>query len=270
MSELVLYENDERVTIITLNRPDKLNSLNKELRHALTAALRKAEADAATRVVLRRASGRSFCVGYDISGDPSMTSWKHDPLKWHDYLRECLAFEMLPWDLKKPVIAAVQGHALGGGCELVMFCDLTIAADNAQFGEPEIRFSQAGPAIVAPWIIGLKRARELLYFGDMIDAETALKIGMVNRVVPLDQLAAASLKYAKRLSLIAPEALAFAKLSVNRGAEAGGFRAAMDAGLDIVAPLYAAKTEVGMKFQEIKAKDGLGAALKWRSGQFKE
>jgi enoyl-CoA hydratase/carnithine racemase len=267
---LVLSETDELVTIVTLNRPDKLNAINKELRHELTDALQRADADEKTSVVLLRAAGRSFCVGYDIGPGNVDESMRHDTLKWHSFLRECLAMEMLPWDMKKPVVAAVQGHALGGGCELAMFCDLTIAADNAQFGEPEIRFSTAGPAIVAPWLIGFKRARELIYFGDNIDAKTALDLGVVNRVVPADELASVSLKYAKRLSLISPEALVAAKLAINRGADAAGLRNALNAGLDVVSPLYAAKTAMGAKFQEIKAKDGLGAALKWRSGQFKE
>ena len=90
--------------------------------------------------------------------------------------------------MRKPVIACVQGHALGGGCEITMFCDITIAADNALFGEPEVRFSDVGPAIVMPWLIGYKKARELLYIGDMIDAEEAQQLGMVNRIVPLAEL----------------------------------------------------------------------------------
>jgi enoyl-CoA hydratase len=268
---LVLYETDERVGIVTLNRPAKLNAISKDLRVAAVEAFRRADDDPSTSVVLLRGAGRSFCVGYDIGGnDPEKDKWRHDALKWHSHLRESLAFEMTPWDMKKPVIASVQGHALGGGCELAMLCDLTVAADNAQFGEPEIRFSDAGPAIVMPWIIGFKKARELLYFGDSIDAKTALELGMVNRVVPLADLPAASLKYAKRLSLISPEALALTKLSINRGADAGGFRNALNAGLDIVAPLYAARTEFGEKFHAITQKDGLGAALKWRAEQFKE
>jgi enoyl-CoA hydratase/carnithine racemase len=270
MTELVLNENDERVTIVTLNRPEKLNAINKDLRTALDEALRRADADGSTSVVLLRAAGRSFCVGYDIGDAGEVESWRHDTLKWHAYLRDCLDLEMRPWDMKKPVIAAVQGHALGGGCELAMFCDLTIAADDAQFGEPEIRFSTAGPAIVMPWLVGYKKARELLYFGDSIDAPTALDLGLVNRVVPAGDLAAASLKYAKRLSLISPEALTATKLAVNRGADAAGFRNALNAGLDIVSPLYATKTEMGAKFQEIKAREGLGAALRWRGAQFKE
>lgn len=272
MSEpVVIYGVDERVGIITMNRPDKLNAINLDLKTGLTAAFKQADDDPATSVVLLRAAGRSFCVGYDIGGnDPKREAWKHDAMKWHERLRESVKFELAPWDMKKPVIAQVQGHALGGGCELAMTCDITIAADTAMFGEPEIRFSNVGPAIVLPWFIGLKKARELLYLGDMIDAQAALALGMVNRVVPAAELESAALKFAKRMTLVSPEALYCAKLSINRGAEAAGFRNAINVGVDVASPLYAAQTEAGMKFKEIAAKDGLGAALKWRGDQFKE
>src|SRR5215831_2081889 len=221
---LVLYAIDEKVGIITLNRPDKLNAISHELQHALTETFSRADADAATSVVLLRAEGRSFCAGYDISArEPGTDDWRSDPTKAHDHLRPQLEFEMVPWAMKKPVIASVQGHVMGGGCELVMLCDLTIAAVNATFGEPEVRFSSVGPAIVMPMIIGYKKARELLYFGDTIDARTALDLGMVNRVVPVAELREASLRYAKRLSLISPEALYATKRAVNRGADAAGF-----------------------------------------------
>ncbi len=168
MSELLVhYETDGKVGIITMDRPAKLNAMNPELKEQLQKAFETADADAATSVVVLRAEGRSFCVGYDISGgDPSRAAWRNDALKWHDSLNKSLHFEMMPWYMRKPIIASVQGHAMGGGCELAMFCDLTICADNAIFGEPEIRFSSTGPGIVMPWIIGYKKARELLYFGD--------------------------------------------------------------------------------------------------------
>ena len=161
--DLVFYETYGSVGIITLNRPAKLK--------------------------------RSFCAGYDIgSPDLSRDSWQHDALRWHAHLTPQLASEMMPWYMRKPVIASVQGHAVGGGCELTMYCDLTIAAANAMFGEPEVRFSNTGPGIVMPWIIGYKRSRELLYFGDMIDAETALRIGMINQIVTVHQQCEATLK----------------------------------------------------------------------------
>ncbi|HWB50497.1 MAG TPA: enoyl-CoA hydratase/isomerase family protein [Stellaceae bacterium] len=270
--DIVLYTADDKVGIITLNRPDKLNAISHELQHALTAAFATADADPATSVVLLRAEGRSFCAGYDIGAkpEPGADDWRSDPGKAHAHLAPQLDFEMAPWLMKKPVVAAVQGHVLGGGCELVMLCDITIAADNATFGEPEVRFSAVGPAIVMPMIIGYKKARELLYFGDQIDAKTALDLGMVNRVVPLVELREASLKYAKRLSLISPEALYATKRAVNRAADAAGFRTALYAGLDVCGPLYATTTELGAKFREIAMTEGVPAAVRWRSAQFRE
>ena len=270
--DIVLYEVDDKVGIITLNRPDKLNAISHELQHALTEAFAKADVDPATSVVLLRAEGRSFCAGYDIGAkpEPGVPDWRGNPTTAHAHLAPQLEFEMAPWLMRKPVIASVQGHVLGGGCELVMLCDMTIAADNATFGEPEVRFSAVGPAIVMPMIIGYKKARELLYFGDTIDAQAALALGMVNRVVPLPELREASLRWAKRLSLISPEALYAAKRAVNRGADAAGFRTALYAGLDVVGPLYATKTEFGQRFREIVAREGVPAAVRWRAAQFKE
>jgi len=267
---LVLYDADDKVSIITLNRPEKLNAISAELQQQLTDAFASADTDAATSVVLLRAEGRSFCAGYDISAkEPGADDWRSDAAKAHEHLRPQMKFEMLPWMMKKPVIASVQGHVMGGGCELVMLCDLTIAADNASFGEPEVRFSSVGPAIVMPMIIGYKKARELLYFGDTIDARTALDLGMVNRVVPVAELREASQRYAKRLSLISPEALYATKRAVNRGADAAGFRTALYAGLDILAPLYATKTELGQKFRDIVSSEGVPAAVRWRAAQFR-
>jgi len=267
---VVLYEADDKVSIITLNRPEKLNAISPELMRQLLDAFARADDETVTSVVLLRAEGRSFCAGYDIGAGPANPEWRSDPIKAHKHLAPQLVFEMTPWNMTKPVIAAVQGHVMGGGCELVMLCDLTIAADNASFAEPEVRFSSVGPAIVMPAIIGYKKARELLYFGDAIDAETALRLGMVNRIVPLAELREKSLAWAKRLSLISPEALYATKLAINRGADAAGFTNRIQAGLEAVAPLYATKTELGQRFREIAAAEGVPAAVRWRAAQFRE
>ena len=268
--QLVTYATDGRVGIVSLNRPDKLNAISPELKRTLMERFHEADRDPATSVVELRAERRSLCAGYAIGPNPARAARRGNALAWHASLTDDVALEMTPWDMVKPVIASVQGHCLGGGCELMMMCDLTVAADDALFGEPEIRFSNVGPALIMPFVIGLKRARELLYLGDPIDAQTALQYGMVNRVVPRADLAAATMKLARRLALISPEALAGTKLAVNRGADAAGFRNAIRAGLDVLAALYAARTEVGMKFDEIREKEGLGAALRWRAAQFAE
>lgn len=267
---LVTYDTDGRVSVVTLNRPEKLNAISGELMRELVAALRQAEDDMATSVVVLRGEGRSFCVGYDVGGGFELGGrWQDPALNWYDELKRALDLELMPWQLAKPVVASVQGYVLGGGCELSLFCDLTIAADDAKFGEPEIRFSNSGPGFVLPWIVGPKRAREMLYFGDMIDAEKALEIGMINRIVPRDKLVEETLRYAHRLAMVDPEALVMTKRSINRGLDAAGFRRAMEAGLDTIAPLYAAKTEYGQEFMAIAGRDGLGAALKWRAAHFK-
>jgi enoyl-CoA hydratase/carnithine racemase len=187
-----------------------------------------------------------------------------------DDMRFYMEWERSIFEFPKPIIAAVHSYCLAGACEVMMLCDLAVAADDARFGEPEIRFSNVGPALIMPFIIGFKRAREILYLGDPIDAQTALAYGMVNRVVKRADLQAATIKFARRMALMSPEALMATKLAINRGADAAGFRNAIRSGLDVLAGLYAARTEVGTKFDELREKEGLGAALRWRADQFKD
>jgi len=194
--QFVLYETDEKVSIITLNRPDKLNAISSVVKEQIIAAFARADDDPNTTVIVLRANGRSFSAGFDIghSPDRGKDSGAADPNVWDATLHRSLDFGLAPWSLKKPVIASVQGHVLGGGCELVLMCDLTIAADDARFGEPEVRFSHIGPVMAMPWFVGLKRARELLFFGDTIDAKTALEFGMINRVVLAAELREATIR----------------------------------------------------------------------------
>src|SRR5947208_15169839 len=123
---LVTYSVDGRVGIVSMNRGDKLNAISGELKKALMERLVEADDDPATNVVVLRAEGRSFGAGYDISPNPARAARKGNGLAWHESLTEDVALEMTPWDMLKPVIASVQGHCLGGSCELMMMCDLKI------------------------------------------------------------------------------------------------------------------------------------------------
>ena len=202
---------------ITLDRAAKLNAINAEMKDQIIDAFAQADKDPTTSVIVLRAEGRSFSAGFDIGMSPDRGKIPARPIRIPG-TRCCTAAsisECRPGP-RPSRYRLVQGHVLGGGCELTMMCDLTIAADDAKFGEPEVRFSHLGPLMVMPWIIGLKRAREMLFFGDMIDANTALQFGMVNRVVPAAELRSATLKYAKRLALISPEALRWGKRVINR------------------------------------------------------
>jgi enoyl-CoA hydratase len=271
MAELVKYRVDDKIAYVTLNRPEKLNALSFQFKNEIIAAIVKADKDPAVTVIVLNAEGRAFSVGFDIGGGGAeRDKGRDDPLHWEGPLHNSLEMALAPWSATKPVIASVQGYVLGGGCELAMMCDLTIAADDAKFGEPEVRFSHVGPVVVMPWIVGLKRARELLYFGDMIDAKTALDFGMINRIVPRDELEEYTSRYARRLALIDPVALRWGKRSVNRSAEIAGMRAALEAGVDGLVSLYAAKTSVGQEFDRLVREQGLKAALDWRAKQFKE
>jgi enoyl-CoA hydratase len=271
VGELVKYRVEDKIGFVTLNRPEKLNALNFPFKQEIIAAIEQADRDPDVSVIVLNAEGRAFSVGFDIGGSgPDRDKGRDDPLHWDPPLHNSLEMALAPWTASKPVVASVQGYVLGGGCEIAMMCDLTLASDDAKFGEPEVRFSHVGPVVVMPWIIGLKRAKELLYFGDMIDAQIALSFGMINRVVPRDELVEYTKSYAKRLALIDPVALRWGKRSINRGAETAGMRTALETGVDGLVALYAAKTEVGKEFDRLVREQGLKAALDWRANQFKE
>ena len=183
-------------------------------------------------------------------------------------LKDCADFEFSPWDCSKPVIAMVRGWCLAGSCELAMMCCITYASETARFGEPEIRFSTAPPALVMPWLVGLKKARELLYTGDTIDAEEAWRIGMVNRVVSDDALEAETMRYARRAAAISLEGLQTTKAAINRGAEIAGIRNAVAYGVEVGGALDAVQTEQYRQFEAVKREKGLSAAIRWRESQF--
>ncbi len=267
--EVALYETDGAVAVITMNRPEKRNALSPDLKARLIELFRTAEGDDEIAVVVLRGAGKTFCAGADVSPSPEKEARKGDGLKTYANHRKTLDFHFTPWSLAKPVIASIQGHAMGAGCELAMMCDMSIAADTAIIGEPEIRFASIGSAVIMPWIIGHKRARQLLYFGDTITAERAEQIGMINLVVPEADLEAETIKFANRLALVGRETLGAVKHAVNRGIEAQGIHAGMEAGVDIVGLIHTSKIESDEKFYEIVNKEGPAAAFRWRNAQFK-
>ena len=268
MATEVLYEADQRIAHIQINRPDAMNSLNPPLMAALSNALRRADEDPSVSVIILGGSGSHFGAGYDLKFDWGAAYGGRGPMHTRKMLAELVAFEFTPWDCSKPVIARVRGYCLAGSCELAMMCCVTFASDSALFGEPEIRFSTAPPAVIMPWIVGLKKARELLYTGDIIDAQEALEVGMINRVFPDDQLDAEVDRYARRAATISLEALQTTKASINRGAEIAGLRQAIHLGVELGGILDATETEQYRTFSEIREQQGLSAAIRWRESQF--
>src|SRR4029450_8451457 len=171
-------------------------------------------------------------------------------------------------DCPKPVIAQVHGYALAGGLELAMACDLVVAAEGTKLGEPEIRYGSAPVRRLLPYLIGQKKTRELLLTGDLIDALEAERIGLVNRVVPGDRLAAEVDALADRLARVDPDVMAPTKLMLNRAMDAAGFAAAVEMGLDLQS--FINMSEASRAFDQIVRRDGLKAALAWRDARYDE
>ena len=260
---LVLREPTPWGVRLTLNRPDKLNALNAELRDELTAAIAAAASDDRVRVIAIAGAGRAFCSGYDLSEEQPATG-----LGWRDVLGRDVAATLAVLHCPKPVIAQVHGYAIAGGLELAMACDLIVAADEARLGEPEIRFGSAPVTLLMPFVIGQKKTRELLLTGDLIDAREAERIGLLNRVVNTDRLAAEVDALADRLARVPPDVMAPTKLMLNRAMDAAGFAAAVEMGLDLQA--FVNMSETARAFDSIVRSAGLKAALAWRDERYDE
>ena len=207
-----------KVGIVTLNRPKALNALNDQLMDELGAALKAFDADPAIGCIIVTGSERAFAAGADIA---AMAKYSFVDVYGGDYITR-------NWEtirsIRKPVIAAVSGFALGGGCELAMMCDFIIAADNAKFGQPEIKIGVipgAGGTQRLPRAVGKSKAMDMALTGRMMDATEAERAGLVSRVVPYDKLADEALGAALVIADFSQLAVMAAKESVNRAFESG-------------------------------------------------
>ena len=266
MTDVVLYESRAPVARITLNRPDKLNALSAEVVDQLDASLRRAAAADDVKVVVLTGAGRAFSAGYDLSEEASDQPANAD--QWRTVLARDVEVTMQLWRFPKPTIAAVRGWCIAGGCELAMACDLIIAAEDARFGEPEIRYGSGPVTLLMPFLIGQKKTNELLFTGDVIDAQEALRIGLVNRVVAPDELEAAVEAMAAKIAPAPLPVLRHTKLALLRAYEASGLPQAVAANLDISAILNAAEAPEQREFDTIVRRDGLKAALQWRDARY--
>ncbi len=263
----LLYEIDDRVAIITINRPDKMNALSMELCAEMREAVKAADADDNVRVVVVTGTGgRAFSAGYDLGEEESEIHGIEDGTK---RLNHDLDFTYSVWNCSKPTIAMIDGYCLAGGLEFAQMHDIRYASEDSRFAVIETRFSAGVATMAMPWIIG-PLARELIYTGDMIDAETALRIGLVNRVFPKDQLRAEVMKIAHRMSRVAMAALKWNKRAINHTYETMGFRAALAYAVEACAIMDSVGTPEMKKFDEIRKEQGLQEALKWRKELFAE
>jgi enoyl-CoA hydratase len=173
-------------------------------------------------------------------------------------------------DCPKPVIASVQSYCLAGGTDLMLACDLAVAADDAYFGYVDIRFGSGVVSMLLPWVVGVRTAKELLFTGeDRISAEDALRIGMVNRVVPRDELDDATMALAEEIAKNEPFVIQMTKRALNRAWDVAGFRAAMAANTELDVLIETTNLPARDEFRRITSEQGLKAAIAWRDARFR-
>ena len=261
------FETIDSVARITLNRPERANALNQTMLAEIGQAMDEAERSDAVRAIVVRGAGAVFSSGFDLK--EQMERRPSGVAEWRPILRKDFDAVMRFWHCPKPTIAAVRGPCLAGACELALACDLTIAAEDAFFGEPELKFGAGIVVMILPWIVGPKVAKEIILTGaDRIGAARAREIGMINRVVPAAELDEAALHLARHIAAIDPGLVKHTKRAINGAMEAQGMLAALEAALEIDLGIEGEGSPDKVQFMDIARREGLKAALTWRDARF--
>ncbi len=263
--ETVLCEIKGNVGIITLNRPRVLNAISEQLTYDLYDALDAFEKNKDVRAIVLTGANQNFSAGVDLKEVFDVpTPIGEEPSEiWREHLDTLLRVSLKMWDLKKPVIAAVDGYALGGAADWVFSADIAIASDKAVIGEPEIRFGAAPPTLMMPWIVGMRKAKELLFTGDSVDAIEGHRIGIFNRVVPQDQLLDEAVALAEKMAQIPESALKITKVTINKIYEMMNIKESLDYNLEAAIAMFFLNKEsdIAGVSKAIK-EEGLGNFLK--------
>ena len=271
--QTVLYEKIDNIARITLNRPQKRNAQDYQLILELDEAIKEAERDDEVRVVILAGAGPSFSSGHDLSGMgregerafSRMGGEDHRRFEQEVFVDKCLYIR----GLRKPTIAQVQGHCIAAGMMLACMCDLIVASEDARFSNPVVRMAASAAEIpVEAWELGIRKAKELLFTGDAIDAQEARRLGMVNRVVPRDRLEAEVMEMARRIALMPPVALAITKESLNRTQDIQGFHLSTLAHFD--AHMLAHGSNETAEFMGRSTGKGLKGFLETRDSAFRD
>ena len=264
--ETISLEREGPLAILTLNRPQKLNALSEQVFAEVRDALQACEGDEAVRAMIITGAGKAFSAGFDIAPREKPRTTVQD---WRDHAKDGNETWLRIWRSRLPVVAAVNGYCLGGGCDLSMTCDYTIAADTAEFGEPEIEFCSSPIFMIMPWVIGMKHTKELLLLGERVSAAEAHRMGLANRVVPAADLMAEARKVALRMARLPAIAMKQNKEVINRAYDMRGLLANLDYGAEMFCLTSMAQSPEGMEFRKIAREQGLKAAIRWRDERFK-
>lgn len=261
------------VSRLTLNRPEKRNALNNQLRGEIFATLEANDRDPDIRVTILRGAGAAFCSGYDLSADNSVGQPYHTAGGLGQWSRHVVDGWFRIWDLAKPVIAQVHGWCLAGGSELATACDLVYVADDARIGYPPVRLMSPPDMQFHPWTMGLRPAMEAMLTGDPMSGHEAAACGWANRAWPADRLEAEVLAVAERVAKLPSELAAINKRSVHRAMEIMGLRAAVRAGTELQALAFqtaASKAYMSRFRRDGESVSGLLSERDARFGDYRE
>jgi enoyl-CoA hydratase len=270
--DYIMLEQDQGVATITLNRPEKHNALSQALLAELRTALDGIDTDKDTRVLVITGAGRqAFSTGFDLNPRELTSDAPLDEADWNRHIKLNFDTFMRIWNLRQPVIAAVNGHAVAAGSNLALICDITLASENATFGEPEIRHYALSPLLLLPYLANNSKAMHYLYYsGDTIGAEEALTLGLVSKVVPPDQLLPEAHRIARRIAQVPAYAVQLTKRSIKAAYEMMGFKNAMEVHrANDALVIDASQIEDKRKLMGILMEKGLRAFLQVRDGPFR-
>jgi len=266
------YENltvavDDQVAHLTLSRPERLNALNKAALLEINRALDSLEADAEVRVIVVSGSGRAFSSGFDLKAQ--MEQRPEGAAIWREILDLDFETTMRFWNSPKPTIAAVHGACLAGAFELAMACDITIASEDATFGEPELKFGAGIVTMLLPWMTSPKQAKRIILSADdRIPARDALAMGLVSRVVPPGTHVEAALSTARGIAMMDPNLVAETKKALNRTYDLQGMQTALRMALDIDHGIESHGSPDKRAFMDVARDRGMRAAIAWRDERF--
>ena len=263
----ILFVVANHVAHITLNRPERLNALNKASLEEINKAMDQAEADADVRAIVVSGSGRAFSSGFDLKAQ--MEQQPEGAKVWREILDLDFNTTMRFWTSPKPTIAAVHGACLAGAFELAMACDVTIASEDAIFGEPELKFGAGIVTMLLPWMTSPKQAKRIILLADdRISAKDALVMGLVSRVVAVGTHVEEALRAARSIALMDPNLVVETKKAINRTYEIQGMPAALKVALDIDHTIESHGSPDTRAFMDIARARGMRDAIAWRDARF--
>ncbi len=265
--QTITYELEQGVAHIQLARPERLNALSKPMLLEINTAMDCAEADSQVRVIVLSGAGKGFSSGFDLKDQ--MQSNPKGARLWREILDLDFDTTMRFWRSPKPTIAAVHGPCIAGAFEMALACDITIAAQDAVFGEPELRFGAGIVTLLLPWIASPKHAKRIILSGqDKIGAELAMQMGLVSEVVAVGEHLITALKVARNIAKMDPDLVCQTKKAIQRTYDIQGIESALAAALDIDHNIESHGSPDKVQFMNIARADGLKAALAWRASRF--